>query len=149
VAAAMTAIRADVRRAGLTFRGFVVEQQVAGLADLIVGGHVDPEFGPVVVFGSGGSGAEGLSDSAVDLLPLEPHGGRFLLESTRIGRAILAGQIVDADVVDNALRGFAAWFAGRWRSYPSVDVNPVRVVSRRELVALDARVIEPAGRSES
>jgi acyl-CoA synthetase (NDP forming) len=140
VVQAIASITGSVRAAGLEPAGFVVEQQASGYADLIIGGHVDPEFGPVVVFGSGGSGAETLADSAVDLVPLGPEKARPLLAGTRIGRAILAGAIVDADVLESALESFAAWFAANWRLYSGVDINPVRVVSRRELLALDARI---------
>lgn len=125
---------------------FVLERQIAGQMDLILGANADPEFGPVIVFGAGGSGADHLADSAVEVLPFGPYGSRGLLGRTRVGRAILAGDVCDAEVLIDIVDRFADWFGKNWRTVSSVDINPLRVVSDKDVLALDARVVEYAGK---
>jgi acyl-CoA synthetase (NDP forming) len=60
----------DLEAAGLHPEGFVVQQMVSGVAELLVGVVHDPTFGPVVAVGAGGTSAELLGDVTVRLAPL-------------------------------------------------------------------------------
>jgi acetyltransferase len=58
--------------------------------ELIVGSHVDPLFGPVMLFGAGRHGVEVVADRAVALPPLNAPLARALVARTRVAR-LLAG----------------------------------------------------------
>lgn len=60
----------DLERAGLHPEGFVVQQMISGVAELLVGVVHDATFGPVVAVGAGGTSAELLGDVTVRLAPL-------------------------------------------------------------------------------
>ncbi|MFM7393980.1 MAG: acetate--CoA ligase family protein, partial [Cyanobium sp.] len=57
--------------------------------ELSVGSSVDPQFGPVLLFGAGGQLVEVHRDTAVALPPLKTTLARRLMERTRIHRALL------------------------------------------------------------
>ncbi len=56
--------------------------------DVIVGVVRDPQFGPMVMFGSGGVDVEGLKDVAFELAPLTRHEAEGMLDSTWAGRKL-------------------------------------------------------------
>lgn len=70
VTQAAAAMTAALEGAGLHPEGFVVQQMVSGVAELLVGVVHDPIFGPVVAVGAGGTSAELLGDVTVRLAPL-------------------------------------------------------------------------------
>ena len=72
--------------------------------ELIVGSSVDPQFGPVLLFGSGGPLVEVYRDRALALPPLTTTLARRMMERTRIFEAL------------EGVRGRAPVDTGRWRS---------------------------------
>src|SRR4029078_13734527 len=56
--------------------------------ELIVGSSLDAQFGPVILFGSGGQLVEVFKDRALVLPPLNPTLARRLMEQTKIHRAL-------------------------------------------------------------
>lgn len=70
--------------------GFSVQRMVQGpkAHELILGVTTDPIFGPVMVFGQGGSAVDVIGDLAVALPPLNLHLARELMSRTRIYRAL-------------------------------------------------------------
>ncbi len=107
VHAAATALYEAGGRAGLTIRGLLVEPMAPAGVELIVGLRRDPQFGPVVLVGLGGTLTEVLDDVAIRLAPLDEASadamldglrGARLLESVRgrppIDRAAIASMLV-------------------------------------------------------
>lgn len=66
--------------------GFAVQKMVQrpGIHELMAGVIADPVFGPVILFGQGGSAADIICDVAVALPPLNMHLARELMSRTRI-----------------------------------------------------------------
>ena len=58
--------------------------------ELLIGLHKDPGFGPVVLFGAGGTAVEVTRDTATGLVPLDAWLAGDLIDETRVGR-LLAG----------------------------------------------------------
>ena len=56
--------------------------------ELIVGSSIDPQFGPVVLFGMGGSLVEVFKDRALGLPPLNTTLARRMIERTKIFEAL-------------------------------------------------------------
>ncbi len=115
--------------------------------ELIVGASVDPQFGPVLLFGSGGKLVEVYGDSSLALPPLNSTLALRMMERTRIYKALLG--VRGRGPVDlRALEGLLVRFSRlvteqRW--IREIDINPL-LVSESEQIALDARVLlYPAG----
>jgi acetyltransferase len=113
--------------------------------ELIVGSSVDPQFGPVLLFGSGGRLVEVHRDTAVALPPLNTTLARRLMERTRIHRALLgvrgrAG--VDLAELEQVLVRVAQLVLEQ-PAILELDINPLLVApvgADHGLVALDARI---------
>jgi acetyl coenzyme A synthetase (ADP forming)-like protein len=66
--------------------GVTVQRMVRDGQEVIIGSKRDPQFGPLLMFGSGGVEVEGLKDVAFALAPLSPHEADDLLQRTWSGR---------------------------------------------------------------
>jgi succinyl-CoA synthetase beta subunit len=60
-----------LRIAGAPFDGAIVAEMVRGRRELMIGAHVDPVFGPVVVVGDGGKYVEAMPDLRLLLPPFD------------------------------------------------------------------------------
>lgn len=122
----------------------VTVQKMAKLTgyELILGSSDDPQFGPVVLFGTGGSLVEIYQDRALGLPPLNEPLARRLMERTRIFKALggVRGQEpVDLRALQQLVVSFSELVAyEKWIA--ELDINPLLASSDR-LLALDARVV--------
>jgi acetyltransferase len=110
--------------------------------ELIVGSSLDPQFGPVLLFGAGGILVEVNKDRALGLPPLTTTLARRMIERTRISKA-LAGVRGQRPVDAGALERLLVTFSQMITEQPwirEVDINPLMASSER-LIALDARVV--------
>jgi len=114
--------------------------------ELIVGATTDPVFGPVVLFGQGGTRAEQIADKAVALPPLNLYLARDLISRTRIARQ-LAGYRDQPAADLKALELVLLRTAQLLADVPEIaelDINPL-LADEQGVIALDARVrIAPA-----
>lgn len=151
VRAAAAAMLDRVRRArpDATLAGFTVQAMVrrAQAQELIVGASVDRLFGPVILFGQGGTAVEVVADRALALPPLNRPLARALVERTRVAR-LLAGwrdvPPVDMDALLGALTAVSQLLA-EVPEVAELDINPL-LADARGVVALDARVRVDASR---
>ncbi len=110
--------------------------------ELIVGSSVDAQFGPVLLFGLGGSLVEVFRDRALGLPPLTTTLARRLMERTRVHEA-LAGVRGHAAVDRDALEALLVRFSELVVELPEIaeiEINPL-LASADRILALDARVI--------
>jgi acetyltransferase len=110
--------------------------------ELILGSSVDPQFGPVVVFGSGGQLVEVYKDQGLALPPLNSTLARRLMEQTRIFRAlqgVRGRKPVDLVGIECLLVRFSQLVAEQ-SSIAEIDINPL-IASPEGLLALDARIV--------
>jgi acetyltransferase len=125
------------------FRGVTVQPGIdPGGYQLIAGSRIDPQFGPVLVFGFGGQLTEVFNDRAFGLPPLTLVLARRMMECTRIYQA-LTGRHGRAPVNLAALERFLVRLGQLVIEQPwikQIDINPLYVTSER-LLALDARVV--------
>lgn len=109
--------------------GVYVQHMARGLTEVIVGVVRDPQFGPLVMAGTGGTWVELTRDVAFELAPLTRGQANDLLERTAAGR-LLAGYrgVPPADreaVVDTILR--LAQIALDWPEIAEIEINPLIV----------------------
>lgn len=143
---AAAAIVAGVRRSRPDARitGFAVQPMVrAGKQrELIAGLAEDPVFGPVVVFGRGGTAVEVIDDRALGLPPLDLRLAQDLIDRTRVARRLAAYRDVPA-VDRHALALVLVKLAQLAADLPEVrelDINPL-LSDADGVVALDGRVM--------
>jgi len=110
--------------------------------ELLLGCGLDPEFGPVILFGAGGRHVEVLGDRSLALPPLNTTLARRLMEQTRIYKALkgVRGQR-SADMA--ALEQLLVRFSDLVVEQPlirEIDINPL-FVTPDQMIVLDARVI--------
>ena len=110
--------------------------------ELILGSSVDPQFGPVMLFGSGGQLVEVYRDRALALPPLNATLAQRLMERTKVFRALkgVRGRgSVDVDQLKRVLIRFSRLVVEQpWIS--EIDINPL-LASPERLLALDARIV--------
>jgi len=110
--------------------------------ELIIGSSIDPQFGPVLLFGTGGQLVEVFKDRALALPPLNATLARRMMEGTRIFTA-LQGVRGRAAVDIAALEQLLVRFSQLVVSQPwikEIDINPL-IAAPGTLLALDARVV--------
>jgi acetyltransferase len=110
--------------------------------ELILGSSIDPQFGPVLLFGSGGVLVEVYKDRALGLPPLTTTLARRMIERTKIAQALrgIRGQApVDLAALEQLLVTFSQMVAEQ-PAIQEVDVNPL-LASPDGLLALDARIV--------
>jgi len=110
--------------------------------ELILGSSVDPQFGPVLLFGAGGQLVEVFKDRALGLPPLNTTLARRLLEQTRVFEAlqgVRGRKPIDLAALEELLVRFSQLVVEQpW--IQEIDINPL-LASPDGLVALDARVV--------
>src|SRR5512135_877709 len=110
--------------------------------EIILGASIDPQFGPVLLFGSGGQLVEVYKDRALGLPPLNSTLARRMIEQTTIYKAlkgVRGRQPVDLDALAQLLVRFSELVVEqRW--IKEIDINPLLATHDR-LIALDARVV--------
>jgi len=125
------------------FQGVTVQPMVdLDGYELIVGSSLDPQFGPVLLFGSGGQLVEVYQDRALALPSLTTTLARQMMEQTRIFaalRGVRGRPPVDLVALEQLLVRFSSLVAEQ-RSIKEIDINPL-LASPNQLLALDARVV--------
>ena len=110
--------------------------------ELILGSSLDPQFGPVILFGLGGQLVEVFKDRALGLPPLNSTLARRMMERTKIHTAlkgVRGRKAVDLAALEQMLVHFSRLVVEqRW--VKEIDINPL-LASPERLIALDARVV--------
>ncbi|NJR48373.1 MAG: bifunctional acetate--CoA ligase family protein/GNAT family N-acetyltransferase [Leptolyngbyaceae cyanobacterium CSU_1_3] len=153
VRAAYTAILTTVKeRVGAShFAGVTVQPMIQTQGyELIIGSNVDPQFGAVILFGSGGQLVEVFHDRALALPPLNTTLARRMIEQTQIYKAlqgIRGRNAIDLPALEQLLVRLSQLIIEQpW--IKEIDINPLLASiggSERPLIALDARIVlQPA-----
>jgi acetyltransferase len=140
---AYQAIQGAVQDKPGAFLGVAVEPMIRPDGyELILGSSIDAQFGPVLLFGSGGQLVEVMKDYCLGLPPLNSTLARRIMEKTRIYRALqgVRGRApVDIAQLETVLVRFSLLVAEQ-PSIKEIDVNPL-IVSDKQILALDARIV--------
>lgn len=125
------------------FQGVTVQPmlKVEGY-EIIIGSSLDAQFGPVLLFGTGGQLVEVFKDRALALPPLNTTLARRMMEQTKIFTAlkgVRGRKPVDLEKLEQLMVRFSQLVVEqRW--IKEVDINPL-LASAEQLIALDARVV--------
>jgi acetyltransferase len=125
------------------FAGVTVQPMISMAGyELIVGSSIDAQFGPVLLFGTGGQLVEVFRDRALALPPLNTTLALRMMQQTRIFKAlegVRGRKPVDLLALEQVLVRFSQLVVEQ-RRIKEIDINPL-LASDRGLIALDARVI--------
>jgi acetyltransferase len=134
----VAAARPDAVIKGFTLQPMVRRPQAL---ELIAGTHVDPVFGPVILFGAGGTRVEVVADRALALPPLNAPLARALVQRTRVARLLAGWRDVppaNLGAIENVLIALSQLLAEEPR-IAELDINPL-LADAAGVISLDARV---------
>lgn len=128
------------------FRGMLVEETVSG-AEMILGGKVDMQFGPIVLMGVGGTLAEIYRDTALRMAPIAEkdvlsmlHG----LKAHQIFEGYRGAEPVDLPELSRTLVALSHLMMDLQDEVSSLDLNPV-ICRGKQCLAADARILLKGG----
>ena len=123
--------------------GVLVQEMCSGGKEVILGMHRDPRFGPLMMFGMGGTMVEVLKDVSFYLAPLTEDEARQMLVSTRtyqMLKGVRGDEGVDIDLIAEGLQRLSQLVT----EFPQIqekDINPYVVGPKGTTpVAVDARM---------
>jgi acetyltransferase len=145
VEAAATQMNERIARAlpKVRLEGFTVQEMIVrpGAFELIAGVTTDPTFGPVILFGQGGTAVEIVKDESLELPPLNSALARAQIERTRIA-SLLKGYrgrpAADIDGVVNVLVQLSRIVADH-AEIAEIDINPL-LCDAAGVIGVDARI---------
>ncbi|OGN91525.1 MAG: hypothetical protein A2Y88_13785 [Chloroflexi bacterium RBG_13_48_10] len=124
-------------------QGVYIQPMIPHGQEVILGAIQDGQFGPLVMFGSGGVEVEGLKDVAFALAPLTLQDAEWMLENTWAGRRLHGYRnLPPADrpaILDAIIR--LGQLAADFPQLSEIEINPLRVFSASQgAAALDVRM---------
>ena len=126
------------------FQGVTVQPmiKIGDGYELIIGSSLDAQFGPVLLFGTGGQLVEVFKDRSLSLPPLNTTLARRMMEHTKIYKAlqgVRGRKPVNLAELEQVMVRFSRLVVEqRW--IKEIDINPLLATPER-LVALDARIV--------
>jgi len=124
----------------------LIEEMAPQGVEVVVGGTLDPEFGPMVMVGIGGVFVEVLKDIAFRICPITERDARDMLDELK-GASLLHGargsEPVNIEAIVEVLLcvgGDGGLLMSSNDEISEIDINPL-IVSRQSAVAVDARFI--------
>jgi len=141
VARAARELRTALQAAGAAVEGFVVQAMAPAGVEMLVGVVCDPQFGPVVACGAGGTAVELLGDVQVRLAPIARAEASDMVCGLRtfpLLDGFRGGPHADLAALEDVVVR-VGWLAANHPEIAELDLNPV-VASPDGAVAVDARV---------
>jgi acetyltransferase len=126
------------------FKGVTVQPMIKSGDgyELIIGSSLDAQFGPVLLFGTGGQLVEVFKDRALSLPPLNTTLARRMMEQTKIYKAlkgVRGRKPIDMAELEQVMVRFSRLVVEQpW--IKEIDINPLLATPER-LLALDARIV--------
>ncbi|MDH4203473.1 MAG: acetate--CoA ligase family protein [Phycisphaerae bacterium] len=123
--------------------GVLVQQMCTGGKEVILGMNRDPRFGPLMMFGMGGTMVEVLKDVSFYLAPLTAEEAKQMLVNTKtykILKGVRGQKSVDIDAIAEGLQRLSQ-LVTEFPQIQELDINPYVVGSQGTIpIAVDARI---------
>jgi acetyltransferase len=133
-----------MKKLGHQLEGVVVQEMVAKGKEVILGMHLDPKFGPILMFGLGGVYAEVVKDVSFRLIPLTDLDALRMIKSIKsypLLEGVRGEKPSDLDSVSECLQRMAQLVADFY-CIKEMDINPLIVFEKGQgSMIADARVI--------
>ena len=124
-------------------KGVLVQKMLEG-REVIVGSNIDPQFGPVIMFGLGGIFVESLKDVTFRVIPINRNDAKEMIKEIK-GYKILRGvrgmKPINFRALENCLLAVSEMmWKSRKPAIKELDINPL-FVNEKYAVAADVRII--------
>jgi acetyltransferase len=138
----LAAVAARAPKAQIT--GFAVEEMIRRphAFELLAGIAEDRTFGPIILFGQGGTAAEVIADRAIGLPPLNDVLAREMISRTRVSRLLKGYRDRPPAAIDAIARTLVrlSQLVIDFDEIVELDINPL-VADETGVLALDARIV--------
>jgi acetyltransferase len=132
----------DFKDKNLNIESFLIQPYIKMKHEILIGGFRDNDFGPMVMFGSGGKYVEVFEDTAMRSAYLTEHDIDNMISETKMGK-ILSGvrgeSPVDMVKVKSVIKSVAQMMLD-YESITELDLNPLIVDENNKLFAVDIRI---------
>ena len=129
----------------IRIEGVLIAPMVTGGVETIIGIRQDPTFGPVVMFGLGGTFVEVIDDVSFRVAPFDEAEAHRLIAETRAGKVLCGARGMgpyDVAAVAAALARLSVFAAQHGDRIDSAEINPFVVLPEgRGAIALDAVIV--------
>ena len=123
--------------------GVTVQQMIEKIDyEVILGAKKDRNFGPIILFGMGGTGVQIYKDFSIGLVPLNQTLAKRLMEETEVFK-MLQGYRGKPPANLRQLEQIIVSFSNLIADFPEIaemDINPI-AISQGKAFALDARIV--------
>ena len=136
-----------VQQPGARINGVTVQRMARArrAREIYIGLVTDEPFGPVIVFGAGGTMIELIDDRAMELPPLNLFLARRLVQRSRVAQTLLewrGAPAADRDAIEQILLRVSEMVC-ELPQLREMDINPI-IVDASGAVAVDARIVVAA-----
>jgi len=132
----------DFRSKNLNIESFLVQPYIKMKHELLIGGFRDKDFGPMVMFGTGGKYVEVYEDTSMRSAYLTEKDIDDMIAGTRMGKIIngVRGELpVDVQKVKSVIKSVAQMMLDN-EEITECDLNPLIVDEENNLFAVDIRI---------
>jgi len=130
-------------KGGDELEGFLIQPQLKGKREFVAGLFQDDQFGPVVMFGTGGVFAEALSDVTFRIAPLTESDAKQMLDEIK-AHSLLGNfrgeNAADRDRLIDTLLGLSR-IGMEHPGVSEIDINPLIISADGSVCAVDALVV--------
>lgn len=134
-------IVAKLKEMSVPFEGVLAAEMLEQGCELVIGGHIDPVFGPVVIVGEGGIAVEAMPDNQLIFTPFSLQEVEAALAKLRIAplfQGVRGAAPLNTQAVYQAMLGVADLLEND--GVLSVDINPL-ITTSQGAVAADALLV--------
>jgi acetyltransferase len=129
-------------RPGIKVKDVIIQPMIAAVQEVITGAVRDPQFGPLVMFGSGGVQAEAVKDVAFSLAPATDEEVEYMFNNTWAGKKLCTNRSLNAPQ-RQAVKEIVLRLAQLIAELPQIDqieINPLAVLRKGNgTAAVDVR----------
>jgi len=120
-----------------------IEKQISGRYELLLGYKYDEIFGPVIVFGTGGTTVEIYKDAKIGLLPLNKNEINNLISGTKIYKLLKGFRnlpAVNLNELQELIYKFSCLVLDYQDKIAEIDINPL-LADEKGYTILDAKIV--------
>ncbi|MCX6784276.1 MAG: acetate--CoA ligase family protein [candidate division WWE3 bacterium] len=122
--------------------GIQIQKEVVSGVEVIIGVKRDPTFGPVLLFGAGGSLAELVADRNLHLLPIDRSHAENLVKGSKVWSLLKESEGVPAHALEKLYDVLVrlSQLIAIMPEVTDIEINPV-IVTLNDVWAVDGKVI--------
>ena len=127
--------------------GVLVQPMLPAGTEIMIGGRIDPQFGPLILVGLGGVMVELLHDTVVSLAPVGMDEARDMLARIRGQRALTGfrgASPVDIEVLADIVCRVSEFLDDHRERVAEIDINPL-ICAGSAVIAVDALIVKAGG----